>query len=65
MIDPSSTEDESDEDFAQKRKTGKKHTLKSQESEAKELSLPPTDATVVAHPPSRIQEVESKPSRSR
>ncbi|XP_065220918.1 calcium-dependent secretion activator [Planococcus citri] len=67
MIDPSSTEDESDEEIAQRRKPGKKQTLKSQQSDVKELSLPPADAPAVTHhhPPTRVQEAEIKPSRSR
>ncbi|XKL65805.1 hypothetical protein PGB90_009225 [Kerria lacca] len=65
MIDPSSTEDDSDEESVPRRKTGKRQILTTQESNAKELSLPPSDIPSVIHPPSRIHETESKPVRSR
>ncbi len=66
MIDPSSTEDESDEEFVPRRtKTGKKQTIISQESDAKELSLPPADVPSVTHLPNRVQETESKLPRCR
>ena len=66
MIDPSSTEDESEEESVPRRtKTAKKQNLVSQESIAKELSLPSSDVPPVTHPPSRIHEAESKTVRSR
>lgn len=66
MIDPSSTEDESEEEFVPRRtKTGKKQNLTSQESSAKELSLPSSDVPPVTHPSNRIQEPEGKTVRSR
>lgn len=66
MIDPSSTEDESEEETLPRRtKPGKKQNLTSQESNAKELSLPSSDVPPVTHPPSRIHEPEGKTIRSR
>lgn len=65
MIDPSSSEDESDEEFVPRRKPGKKQTLVTQQSDIKASTLPSVDAPVIAHLPSRVQDVESKPQRSR
>ena len=66
MIDPSSSEDESDEESIPKRKTGKKQTLVNEESDAKDFTLSAIDAPILsAHPPNRLQDLESKPQRSR
>lgn len=68
MIDRSSTDDESDEEFEPRRnKLGKKKPLTTYDSDAKELPLPSSDVLSVAHRPpgGRVPDTESKLPRSR